>query len=341
MKIQKIKFSSSNVHFYFDAKFDFISSIFPTEKIFILTDENIYKKNKAQFFNYKTIVIKPGENYKNLQTIENIIKILIANNAQRNCFLIGVGGGVITDITGFIASTFLRGIKFGFVPTSLLAMVDASIGGKNGVDVGIYKNMIGVINQPHFILYDVGFLHSLPKKEWINGFAEIIKHSCIKNKNMFHFLQEKNVSYFQNNLIELAKLIQQNVQIKIKIVQKDEFEQGERKLLNFGHTIGHAIENTFKISHGNAVSIGMVQAAHISNKLAAFKNITDLIHLLKKYGLKTTINFNIDDIIQIIQKDKKMLDENIQFVLLKSIGKGFIEKISLINLKNILHSNSN
>ena len=341
MKTQKIKFSSSEVNFYFDASLDYISSIFPIEKIFILTDENIFKKNKSLFFNYKTIVIKAGESYKNIQTVENIIKILIQNNAQRNSILIGVGGGVITDITGFVASTFLRGIKFGFVPTSLLAMVDASIGGKNGVDIDVYKNMVGVINQPNFILYDLRFLHSLPKKEWINGFAEIIKHSCIKNKSMFHFLQEKNVPYFQQNIIELSKLIQQNVQIKTKIVQIDEFEQGDRKLLNFGHTFGHAIENTYNLSHGNAVSIGMVIAANISHNLNAFKNSPDLISLLKKYGLKTTIDFNIDDIIQIIQKDKKMLDDNIQFILLKSIGKSYIEKISLKNLKNILQLNFN
>ena len=161
------------------------------ENTVLITDENIFAKQSAKFDGWKTIVIKAGEQYKNQQAVDEIINRLIELNADRQTFIVGVGGGVVTDITGYAASVYMRGLKFGFVPTSILAMVDASIGGKNGVDVGVYKNLVGVINHPQFLLYDYSFLETLPEAEWINGFAEIIKHACIKDEKMFQLVAGK------------------------------------------------------------------------------------------------------------------------------------------------------
>ena len=149
-------------------------------------------------------------------------------------------------------------------------MVDASVGGKNGIDVGVYKNLVGVVNHPEFLLYDYSFLETLPDSEWVNGFAEIIKHACIKDSGMFNYLEENSLSKFQSSLHDISTLIKKNVDIKYKVVASDELETGERKLLNFGHTIGHAIENTSKLDHGHAISIGMIAACRISEAINNF-----------------------------------------------------------------------
>jgi 3-dehydroquinate synthetase len=180
MKKQTIQFSTSSTTFYFDASFNLLETITSKDNAVIITDDNVFSSNHKKFKGWKTIVLKAGEEHKVQHTVDTIIDQLIDLGCDRKSFLIGVGGGVVTDITGYVAGIFMRGIQFGFVPTSILAMVDASIGGKNGIDVGAYKNMVGLIRQPSFLLYDYSFLKSLPKAEWVNGFAEIIKHACIK-----------------------------------------------------------------------------------------------------------------------------------------------------------------
>ena len=166
--------------------------------------------------------------------------------------LVGVGGGVVADLTGYVAATFLRGVEFGFVPTSILAMVDASIGGKNGINVGLFKNIVGTIRQPSFILFDVKLTSSLPEKEWRNGFAEIIKHACIKDAKMFRELEANGPDKYKPGSRQLALLVERNAILKTRIVQRDELETGERRILNFGHTLGHALENLYELPHGHA-----------------------------------------------------------------------------------------
>ena len=200
--------------------------------------------------------------------------------ADRKTVLIGVGGGVVTDMTGYVASVYMRGIGFGFIPTSLLAMVDASIGGKNGIDVGVYKNMVGVIRQPSFLFFDTSLLQTLPDKEWKNGFAEIIKHASIKDATMFKQLEQNDVTFYRKKENQLAALVQRNALLKTKVVQQDEFEKGDRKLLNFGHTLGHALENQYELSHGQAISIGMAYASSLSEKINGFKNTESVVSLL-------------------------------------------------------------
>ena len=336
MKKYSFSFSSSTVNYYFDAQFEQLQKLVPPEQTIILTDENIFARHKKKFKGWKTIVIKAGEAHKNQSTVDQIIEQLIETGADRKTTLIGVGGGVITDITGYVAGIFLRGITFGFVPTSILAMVDASVGGKNGVDVGLYKNMVGLIRQPSFILFDYSLLKTLPKEEWINGFAEIIKHAAIKDAAMFKILEAARLTTFQKDTQAIAKLVQRNVLIKTKVVINDEFESGERKLLNFGHTLGHAIENLYQIPHGHAISIGMGVACRISEKLTGFKEGDRVNRLLKQYGLPPQFEFDKERAFDILLKDKKKAGQQMSFILLKKVGKAEIKLISIEDLHTLI-----
>ncbi len=231
----------------------------------------------------------------------------------------------------------MRGIKVGFVPTTILAMVDASIGGKNGIDVGIYKNLVGTIRQPEFLLYDYSLLKSLPKQEWVNGFAEIIKHGCIKDLSLFKELEKNKLTYYQRNKPALAKLIRRNAEIKSTVVQADEFEKGERRLLNFGHTLGHAIENMYELSHGQAISIGMTAACQISEKLAKFKDSERVIDVLDQYGLPTLANFDKPKAFEVLKMDKKREQKDMNYVLLEKIGRGVVKAIPMTQLEKIVN----
>jgi 3-dehydroquinate synthase len=250
--------------------------------------------------------------------------------------LIGVGGGVITDLTGYISSVYMRGINFGFVPTSLLAMVDASIGGKNGIDVGQYKNMVGVIRQPSFLLYDVSLLESLPVSNWSDGFAEIIKHACILDAKAFSMLEGEDIASIRKNKELLSFIIKRNALLKNKVVQKDEFEKGDRKLLNYGHTLGHALETQYELSHGQAISLGMVYAARLSEQLLGFANKDRVASLLEQYGLPTEASFKMEKVLAILRMDKKRVSKHMNYVLLEKIGKGVIHSIELKKLELLL-----
>jgi len=337
MLSKKYRFSEKIADAYFDADFAMLENLAKKESVILITDENVFAKQKEKFSAWKTIVLKAGERFKNQNAVNEIIDQLIEFNADRQSFIVGVGGGVVTDIAGFAASVYMRGIKFGFVPTSILGMVDASVGGKNGVDVGVYKNLVGVIRHPDFLLFDYSFLETLPNEEWINGFAEIVKHACIKDENMFDLLKEKTLKDFQNSKHDIGKLIERNVDIKYNVVANDEFETGDRKLLNFGHTIGHAIENTAKLPHGSAVSIGMVAACIISEKINGFSHeeTEKVKQLLSKYHLPVAFDFDKQKTWDILLHDKKKSGSDMNFVVLDKIGKASIKKIPLTDLHQI------
>lgn len=336
MKNWKVKCSNSTVEFVLDGKFAAIGKMVDKANAIYITDENVYALHQKQFKGKPTIVMPAGEAHKQQATVDFIIEALLNFGANRQTVLIGVGGGVVTDIVGFVAGIFMRGVKVGFVPTTLLAMVDASIGGKNGIDVGIYKNMVGLIRQPAFIVYDHSFLSTLPSYQWENGFAEIIKHAAIKDAKMLQELNQHDVAYYQKHPKALAALIQKNVEIKVKVVQKDEFEQGDRKLLNFGHTLGHAIENEHALLHGHAISIGMVYAAKISQVLQGFTGTGLLVETLKKYGLPTAMHFDVDAAMEVMQKDKKKANAGMQYVLLNKLGKAVYEIIPMKTLHKLI-----
>jgi 3-dehydroquinate synthase len=328
-------FSEKKVTYYFDAEFSYMEQLIAKENVVILTDENVFQYHAGKFLGYRVVRIAAGEQHKNQSTVDRIIKELIVLEADKTTVLIGVGGGVVTDITGYVAAIYMRGISFGLVPTSILAMVDAAIGGKNGIDVGLYKNMVGTIHQPDFIFYDHSFLQSLPVKEWINGFAEIIKHACIADALLFSMLEKHTLHEFQADETLLAELIEKNVAIKNAIVTRDEFEKGDRKLLNFGHTIGHAIENIHGLPHGFAVSIGMAAACNLSEQISNlhFTEAKKIIMLLAKYHLPVDIETEHEQIFDILKMDKKRSNNAIQFILLEKIGKAVIKPVSL----DVLH----
>lgn len=333
MKLQSFIIDHQKIDYYFDGVFSHLHQLADTKRTVLITDENVFEAHTSKFSHWKTIVIKSGERYKNFETVQFIVAKLAEYEADRTFSLIGVGGGVVTDITGLVASIYMRGISFGFVPTSLLNTVDASLGGKNGIDFGMFKNLVGSIVQPKFILQDLSFLETLPKTEWENGFAEIIKHACIKDKSMFDLLQAHKLEDFMNDKNLLFDILSRNVLIKLKVVQNDPYEQGERKLLNFGHTIGHAIENTLEIPHGKAVAIGMFFAAKISAKETNFEGVEQLKTVLANYNLPIAIKFNSEAIFEILKLDKKRHDQQISFILLEETGKGSIKDISLPLLK--------
>jgi len=329
-------FFNSSTTYYFNTSFDHLEKLTSKDNTVIITDENIFQKNQKKFEGWKTIVIKAGEQHKHQRTVDSIIEQLITHGAERKSFIVGVGGGVVTDIAGYVAGVYMRGVKFGFVPTSILAMVDAAIGGKNGIDVGVYKNMVGLIRQPAFLLYDYSFLKSLPNKEWINGFAEIIKHACIKDAAMFKSLEQHKLRDFQKDNELLNKLIQRNALIKSKVIQQDEFEQGDRKLLNYGHTLGHAIENTYHLPHGHAVTIGMVVAAYLSENLVGFKDVKRVASLIVQYDLPAFYKFDTEKAIEVMQADKKRVKDVINYILLEKIGKGIVKPLRVEEIKQTL-----
>jgi len=338
MKKLTYKFSNSSVDYYLAGGISLLKEIVDKNNAIIITDENVYNAHTKKFKNWNCIVLKPGEEFKIQATIDEVIDQLIEMEADRKTTLVGVGGGVITDITGYVASVYMRGISFGFIPTSLLAMVDASIGGKNGIDVGVYKNMVGVIRQPKFILHDMVFLNSLPQNEWENGFAEIIKHAAIKDAVMFKELEAKTLKHYRSRQTSICELVQRNTIIKTKVVQKDEFEKGERRLLNFGHTLGHALENQYELSHGQAISIGMTYASVISEKIIGFKEAGRVAALLLRYHLPTFADFDKQKVFEVLKMDKKRERKEMNYVLLEKIGKGVVKSIPLKQLEEIINN---
>ena len=331
-------FSGKTTTYYFDADFSYLEKLVDKDHTVLITDEHLFAAQQKRFGGWNTIVINAGEQYKVQATVDSIIEQLIDLDADRKTTLVGVGGGVVTDITGYVAAIYMRGLSFGFVPSSILAMVDASIGGKNGIDVDVYKNMVGTIRQPQFLLYDYGLLKSLPKEEWVNGFAEIIKHAAIKDAALFRELEKNKLTTYQRDKVLLGKLIRRNVVIKSDVVEKDEFEQGERRLLNFGHTLGHAIENIYELSHGQAISIGMVAACMISEEFGPFRETDRVIDMLKRYGLPTLAEFDPKEVMEVLRKDKKKVKDTMNYVMLNRIGQGVVKAIPLVELEKLVQS---
>ncbi len=314
---------------YAGEKLENLINYLPDNKCIIITDENVYKYYKDKFPKLNTIVIGTGEKIKTLETVQHIHEQLVEKELDRTGFIIGIGGGILCDIVGFVASTYLRGVKFGFVSTTLLSQVDASIGGKNGVNLHGYKNMIGVFNQPEFVICDFNVLKTLEKEEFKNGFAEIIKHACIKNPEMFEFLENNYEKALQNDYEVIHRLVYDSLVIKGNVVMNDEREKGERRILNFGHTYGHAIEKLSGIPHGEAVSIGMAIATKLSAKkgLLSEKEVERIINLLKNFNLPIESILPTSEVFEAMKKDKKREGNSINFVLLNGIGDTKIEKV--------------
>lgn len=300
-------------------------------KIFILSDTHTHECCVYAFlqrlpFEVEVIEVEAGEEHKNLETCLSLWQTLSDLEGDRKSLLINIGGGVVTDMGGFVASTFMRGIDFINIPTSLLAMVDASIGGKTGVDLGVLKNQIGVINNPQLLLIDVNYLNTLPKEEFRSGLAEMFKHGLIQSAAYW----EKMKQLSDLTTDDLEEIIYESVLIKHRVVEQDPREQGLRKILNFGHTLGHAIESYClahrpkRLLHGEAVAIGMVLAAFLSHKLLHFpwEKVEEIKAILLDYFPKEEFSTQeIATIQDLLKYDKKNAYGRIYFVLLEEIGK--------------------
>ncbi|AJR04282.1 3-dehydroquinate synthase [Siansivirga zeaxanthinifaciens] len=307
-------------------------------KIFILVDENTHQFCLPLFIEkletnavIEIIEIESGEINKTIETCVGVWNTLSELDADRKCLLINIGGGVITDLGGFVACTFKRGIAYVNVPTTLLSMVDASVGGKTGVDLGHLKNQIGVISNPDLVLIDTQFLNTLPQNQMRSGLAEMLKHGLISDVNYWNKFQDLT----KLNLDDLDVLIYESVLIKKHVVEIDPFENGLRKTLNFGHTLGHAIESYFlsnpektTLLHGEAIVIGMILASYISTQLAGFP-LEDTLKIKKLctnyYGKVDILESEHQTIMDLLKYDKKNNHGNINFVLLEAIGKPKID----------------
>lgn len=335
METKEFIFQQKKVTCYFDRPFDHVQNDYSPESSVIVTDYNVYKEYHQLFAGYKVIKLAPGEENKTQASADYIISRMLEWELDRHCNIIAVGGGVVTDLAGYVASIYKRGVKLVLVPTTILGMVDAAIGGKNGINVSVYKNMVGTIYQPESIIYDYRFLESLPVAEWVNGFAEIIKHACIKDELLFKMLERYELHDIRSDLTLAASLVEQNVAIKMGIVLQDELEKADRMLLNFGHTIGHAIENLHHLPHGHAVSIGMVAECGLSEQINQFhfSDAARIVTLLSRYHLPVDIETDVEKVFDVLKADKKREAGMMHVVMLNNIGDAVTKPVSL----NFLH----
>ena len=307
-------------------------------KLAVITDSNVgplYADKVAQCLketgnNIFVYTFEAGEKNKNLNTVQDVYEFLIKNKFDRKDMLVALGGGVVGDLTGFAAATYLRGIDFIQVPTSLLAQVDSSIGGKTGVDFRAYKNMVGAFHQPRLVYMNTSTLSSLNTRLFNSGFGEILKHGLIKDASYFQWLKDNIEKIATLDSEYLEEMIYRSCEIKRKVVENDPTEKGERAQLNFGHTLGHAIEKqmNFELYHGECVVLGMIAALNICVERGTItkEEYDDIYNTFKAYNFPMTVDkTTIDEVIAASKNDKKMDGNKVKFILLKKVGEAYID----------------
>jgi len=314
---------------YVGYRLESTEKLLPESSVLIITDNNVFDIYGDRFPPFPVLKIRPGEESKQLRIIEKLAGELLSFGIDRSGFLVGIGGGVVCDVTGFLASVFMRGISFGFVSSTLLSQVDASTGGKNGVNLGEVKNVIGNFRQPEFVICDTAMTATLPQDEYLSGLAELIKTGIIGDSSIIDILEKDYEAVMKRDWDLLGDLVARAVKFKASVVSEDERETGLRRILNFGHTFGHAIELHKGVKHGFAVAEGMELSAYWSMNLGfidkqEFDRITGL---LRRYKLTSDHTIPPDDIKDLISHDKKKSGSEIHFVFIKGIGKPFINKI--------------
>ncbi len=313
-----------------------LGRLLPAGRIVVITDGNVRRLYQDRFPTAAAVLsIGSGEAAKTLETVKALYASLLGLEVDRSTFVLGIGGGIVCDVAGFAASTFMRGLRFGFVATTLLAQVDASVGGKNGVNLEGYKNLVGTFNQPEFVLCDLRLLQSLPPAEAVNGLAEVVKHALIADAALFAFLEANAAKALSLDPAVIERLVRDSVLIKSAVVGRDERETGERRKLNFGHTFGHALEKVSGLSHGEAVSVGMVLAAALSVRrgrldASALERMTGLLRALR---LPCAAPADLGRVMEALLKDKKRRAERIHFVTLAEIGRAVVEEIPIAELQ--------
>ncbi|MFR9650182.1 MAG: 3-dehydroquinate synthase [Rikenellaceae bacterium] len=304
-------------------------------RVVVITDSTIQSHYGTIMEGYERIVIGEGEGNKTLQSVETICRKLLEMGADRKVFLLGIGGGIVSDVTGFVASIYMRGVDFGFISTTLLSQVDAGVGGKNGVNLDGYKNIIGCFNQPHFVICDTSMLKTLSDREFRSGLAELIKGAIIADSELFTQLEGMTFQELRQCEQTLAAMVLRAVEIKAEIVARDEREAGDRRLLNLGHTYAHAIEKLSReMTHGEAVAVGCVIACgkSVNRGMMSAQSKERIEAMLERMEFVTTPPVEQSKLDSVIGRDKKAEGDSIYFVFPVEIGRCVAEKIELSQL---------
>ena len=300
-----------------------LSALLPRGRVVAFVDAEVEEHYGLSELVPESIIIPGGEENKNLELATLMWRELVECRADRDTFVLGIGGGVVCDLVGWVASTFMRGVRFGLVPTTLLAQVDASIGGKCGVNLEGYKNMVGTFAPAEFVLCDAGLLSSLPDREFRAGVAEMIKAAIIGDVELLELFENHTFDELRGDATLLAKMVERAVAVKCAIVSRDPYEKGERRLLNLGHTWAHAIESlTSDYTHGEAVAVGLVSASKraCEEGLLGGEDAERICRVVARYGLPTKVDFSDEELAEAMAHDKKCAEGKVRFVLPTGIG---------------------
>jgi 3-dehydroquinate synthase len=319
-----------------------LASLVPAGLTVYVTDAHVARLYGASFGPGRTIVLEPGEASKSLAGLERVYDGLLDAGADRDTFVVAVGGGVVCDVAGFAASTYLRGLPFGFVPTTLLAQVDAGIGGKNGIDFRGVKNLVGVFQQPRFVLCDPAVLGTLPAGETANGLAEMVKTAAIGSPALFDEIERAPEKALGLDPDLIGRAVVESLRIKAAVVEADEREAGARRVLNLGHTLGHAVESVAGVAHGEAVGAGLVFAARLSVRrgLLPAGDAERITTLVRRLGLPAEVGVPAPArpaLVDAVRRDKKRVGDAVRFVFLEAIGRPLVREIPLAELESAIH----
>ena len=318
---------------------EWLPRLLPQKRVIVVSDTNIDRHYHSLIEPYDHVLIGLGETSKTLRTLDVIYRRFIELGVDRSCFVLAVGGGIVTDVAGFAASTFMRGVEFGFISTSLLGQVDASVGGKNGVNVDGYKNMVGTFTQPRFVVCDVNLLRTLSAREFRTGLAEIIKAGVIGDATLFEMLEQADFSTLQRDTERLREIVYRAVKVKADIVERDERESGDRRLLNLGHTLAHAIEkSSSKFNHGEAVAVGLAMIADVAAKqgLLAVEDKERILNLLQRAGFALEPPVEVRTLLKAVKRDKKAEGNDIYIVFPRAIGRCEVVRMPVEEFKALV-----
>lgn len=302
---------------------DILSGVLPEGRVVVVSDATIDRLYHPLLEKYDTVLIGLGESVKTLQTVETIYRRFIELGVDRSTFVLAVGGGIVTDVAGFAASTYMRGLKFGFVSTTLLGQVDASVGGKNGVNVDGYKNMAGTFTQPQFVICDPGLLRTLPDREFRAGLAEVVKAAIIADADLFGRIENTTFEALRTDTDLLTDAVSAAIRVKADIVERDEHESGDRRKLNLGHTLAHAIEKcSNRMNHGEAVAVGtaLIAGAAVKQGVLSEADRDRIVHVLMQLGFDLTPPVDVKRLLKEVGKDKKNEEGILRIVLPVGIG---------------------
>lgn len=320
---------------------DILSGVLPEGRVVVVSDATIDRLYHPLLEKYDTVLIGLGESVKTLQTVETIYRRFIELGVDRSTFVLAVGGGIVTDVAGFAASTYMRGLKFGFVSTTLLGCVDASVGGKNGVNLDGYKNMAGVFAQPQFVVCDTSLFATLPLREIRAGLAEAVKAGIIGDEPLFGLIERAGLDGLCADPETMDKVVVHSVRLKAAVVSRDEREHGERRKLNLGHTFGHAVEKCSReMIHGEAVAVGMAIAARLAVKLGLLAPAAcdRIVRLLAALGFATEPPVPAERLLAAVTKDKKSEGDTIRLVLPTAVGACEVRTMTFDELSRLVRS---